>query len=494
MNEPRHGQRPRTADTDGRRRCAACSAPLAADNTARLCGRCHRDQRDQLRNPPVHHSDEFWATDDLRRAFESQHIGRVFKAYRHHARHLQLLGKALNQELLGRWLGLTQAQVSKLENGKPEQNLETLRAYAKALHIPQRLLWFDLPGETRITAREARDDVADSRVETIILPAAASTPNPANQLDPRLSLWTTAPTDDDPILHIRRLTDARTHFERMYRNSGGVVVGSRIDLFLARHAFSLAATIDENEGSLKRAIGGLVALAGVCAYDSEDWVSANAHFRQALKIAEMTGDYGFHAYTLALMVNQSLALEDYKAAENLANLGLRSAAKVSAASLTIDLQMMRAKALAAMGDSSAAKSVIHKLETEIGRLPAEESNGIAEASYAQTGHLQALLAEALTSLGDWEAAQRFAEQSLLSDAHAKGKVNRLASMTTLEIARGEIERASSLACEMVENAQGMESRRLGSRFAKIRESLASRPTAASREAVDRIGIAITLVP
>jgi hypothetical protein len=255
--------------------------------------------------------------------------------------------------------------------------------------------------------------------------------------------------------------------------------------------------IDENERSSKRAIGGLVALAGVCAYDSEDWVSANSHFRQAVTIAEMTGDHGFHAYTMALMVNQALALEDYQTAENLANLGLRSAARVSAASLTIDLQMMRAKALAAMGDGTAAKSVIHKLETEIGRLPTEgesNGNGIAEASYAQAGHLQALLAEALTSLGDLEAAQRFAEQSLLSDAHIKGKVNRLASMATLEIARGEIERASSLACEMVENAQGMESRRLGSRFAKIRESLASSPTAVSREAIDRIGIAITLMP
>jgi transcriptional regulator with XRE-family HTH domain len=58
--------------------------------------------------------------------------------------------QSLNQELLGRWLGLTQAQVSKLENGKPEQNLEALRNYAKILHLPQHLLWFDLPGQSRL--------------------------------------------------------------------------------------------------------------------------------------------------------------------------------------------------------------------------------------------------------------------------------------------------------------------------------------------------------
>jgi len=493
MNGSRDGQRTGTAGAyDDRRRCAACTTPLAADNTARLCGRCIREHRDQIPTPPVHASDEFWNTEDLRKAFESQHIGRVCRAYRNHPQHLQLFGKALNQEVLGRWLGLTQAQVSKLENGKPEQNLETLRAYAKILHIPQRVLWFDLPGQTRIAARD--DFAGIEATSPILLPTTSPPLHRPKTPDSISSFWSTA-ADEDPTLRVRRLVDARTHFERMYRNSGGMVVGTRIELFLARRALPITASLDgrdEFERRSKRAIGGLIALAGICAYDSEDWSSAGSHFRQAVTIAEMTGDHGFHAYVMALMVNQALALEDYKAAEALASVGLRSSAKVSAAPLTVDLQMMRAKALAAMGDRSAAMSVIHKLEAEIGRLPT--SNGIAEASYAQAGHLQALLAEALTSLGDLDAAQRFAEQSLLSDAHAKGKVNRLASMATLVIAKGEMERASRLTCEMVDNAQGMESRRLASRFAKLRTALANRPTAASREAVDRIDTAITLMP
>jgi hypothetical protein len=32
---------------------------LAADNTARLCSKCHRDQRDSLHAPPAHLRDEF---------------------------------------------------------------------------------------------------------------------------------------------------------------------------------------------------------------------------------------------------------------------------------------------------------------------------------------------------------------------------------------------------------------------------------------------------
>jgi DNA-binding XRE family transcriptional regulator len=135
--------------SNGGRRCKSCGTTLAVDNTARLCGRCHREERDQL-CAPTQLSDSFFETEEFRAAFESQHIGKVLKAYRSHPRHLQVFGKALNQDLLGRWLDLTQAQVSKLENGKPEQNLETLRNYAQILHLPQHLLWFDFPGHSRL--------------------------------------------------------------------------------------------------------------------------------------------------------------------------------------------------------------------------------------------------------------------------------------------------------------------------------------------------------
>lgn len=131
-----------------KRCCPSCGTVLAADNTARLCGKCHREQRDQMDVPPVLES-EFFDTDKFRAAFNSQHIGKVVKAYRNHPRHLQMFGKALNQETIGRWLGLTQTQVSRVENGKPEQNLQTLRSYAETLHLPQRMLWFDLSEQSR---------------------------------------------------------------------------------------------------------------------------------------------------------------------------------------------------------------------------------------------------------------------------------------------------------------------------------------------------------
>ena len=47
--------------------------------------------------------------------------------------------------------------ISKLENGKPEQNLETLQNYARILRIPQHLLWFDFPGQSRLKVPRTAD-------------------------------------------------------------------------------------------------------------------------------------------------------------------------------------------------------------------------------------------------------------------------------------------------------------------------------------------------
>ncbi|MGW5053222.1 helix-turn-helix domain-containing protein [Actinokineospora sp. NPDC004072] len=465
------------------KKCASCSSPLTPDNTAQLCGRCLRDQRDQLRTPaPV--GEGFWETDALRAAFQSQHIGRVLKAYRHHPHFLKLFGKALNQQTLGRWLGLTQAQVSKLENGKPENNLDTLRSYASILHIPQRMLWFDLPGQTRINvdpAASVNSPTLGAQYPTIHRVSALSTP---------------AGAINDPILVVHRMSEARVHFEQMYRNSGGLAAGSRIDSFLAREAVPMllggGASHDELELRRQRAFGSLVALAGVCAYDSEEWSVAHSRFYQALAIAERTQDRRFHSYVLALMANQALALEDYVQAVNLADLGLRSSGKAPVSPLSIDLQTMKAKALASMGDTASAMSAIREIESAVANV---SGNGeVGEASYAQEGHLQAQLAEALTNLGEIAAAHRYAEQSVLSEGHARGKVNRLASLATLEYAKGDLERASALACEMVEIARGMDSRRLASRFAKLRNALASRPATVSREAIARIDTAISFIP
>jgi len=73
-------------------------------------------------------------------------MGRVIHAYRTHPYHRQ----TLSQELVANWLGLTQAQLSRIENGRAPEELSKLIHHSRLLGIPVDLLWFDRPGETRL--------------------------------------------------------------------------------------------------------------------------------------------------------------------------------------------------------------------------------------------------------------------------------------------------------------------------------------------------------
>jgi transcriptional regulator with XRE-family HTH domain len=143
-----------------RHRYCRCGAYLATDNAGRLCANCQRATRDKFIAPPQVPA-EFWQTDQLRAAFAAQHIGRVARAYRLHPYHHEVYGPAgISQGLLGQWLGVQQPQISRIENGPPIRDLDTLAYWARLLGIPARMLWFDLPG----TARQAttnRDSGAD---------------------------------------------------------------------------------------------------------------------------------------------------------------------------------------------------------------------------------------------------------------------------------------------------------------------------------------------
>ncbi len=123
------------------RYCPSCGSCLARDNTDVRCSPCRQKAQDAVRHPPKV-PPEFWHTDELRNGLASRHIGVVIRAYRHHPFHGP---RPLAQELVGNWLGLTQAQLSRLEHSRPYTNLDRLIAWALALHIPEEHLWFKLP-------------------------------------------------------------------------------------------------------------------------------------------------------------------------------------------------------------------------------------------------------------------------------------------------------------------------------------------------------------
>lgn len=142
------------------RYCGGCGTRLARDNRSNRCAGCSRAARDTLLKAP-NVPRTFWDTDQMRDALNTWHMGRVIFAYRTHPWH----PRPLSQETVGNWLGLTQAQLSRIENGRAPEELTKLVAWAQILGIPAELLWFKLPD-----GADASTAVPPQSLPTLALP------------------------------------------------------------------------------------------------------------------------------------------------------------------------------------------------------------------------------------------------------------------------------------------------------------------------------------
>jgi transcriptional regulator with XRE-family HTH domain len=128
--------------------CDRCGARLASYNRTTRCAACSSPRT--LREPLVVQR-EFWDDGAMRDALATLHMGRVVYAYRMHPWH----GQPLKQSVLGGWFGLTQTQVSRIENGRAPEEMSKLIRWATLLGVPGELLWFDLPGGNSATPNAA---------------------------------------------------------------------------------------------------------------------------------------------------------------------------------------------------------------------------------------------------------------------------------------------------------------------------------------------------
>lgn len=127
--------------------CPRCGGRLARDNDSGRCAPCQAAERDRLCAPPVV-PESFWSHPPLRSALAERHLGLVIRAYRHHPYHGRA---ALPQAVVASWLGITQAQLSRVENGPRVVHLDRLAHWAQLLRVPPAALWFALPGSRAVT-------------------------------------------------------------------------------------------------------------------------------------------------------------------------------------------------------------------------------------------------------------------------------------------------------------------------------------------------------
>ncbi|WP_299542233.1 transcriptional regulator [uncultured Streptomyces sp.] len=291
---------------------------------------------------------------------------------------------------------------------------------------------------------------------------------------------------------LETLRAARVHYEHLYRRAGGLATRSRVVGFLNGGAAPLLrAGYDDPTGRrLHRATAGLVALAGICAYDSDAHGMAQRYFHQALRLAKASGDRAMGGYVIALLVNQSLHLADHRRCVAFAEAALRAAGPHVTPALAADLYAMQAKAYARLGDGPAALECIRRAESRADRIrPGGEPD---ETGYVQPGLVDVQVAEALLSLGDLDGAREHAASAVRAPAHDRGRVHRLAMLTQVELRQGEADRAAGTASEMAERARGMESRRLRDRMRSVGADLRASGSAEAARAAETIREALSV--
>ncbi|MEW1613288.1 MULTISPECIES: transcriptional regulator [unclassified Streptomyces] len=293
--------------------------------------------------------------------------------------------------------------------------------------------------------------------------------------------WENPPEDTDvsrpgpgrvSATDIETLRSARDHYEQMYRRAGGIATRPRIVRFLNAEAAPLlrGGYDDELGRRLHRATAALVAVAGICAYDSDAHGLAQHYFHQALRLAKSSGDRALGGYVIALLVTQSLFLGDHRRSIAFAEAALRAAGDYITPALVADLHAMQAKAYAHLGDAASARARIIRAEAQAGRIHTGREPD--ETGYVQPGLVDVQVAEALLSLGDLPAAREHAASAVRAPAHDRGRVHRLAMLSHIELLQGEPDRAAGTAAEMAERARGMESQRLRDRLRQVRRQLA----------------------
>ncbi len=300
-------------------RYCRCGTRLDRDNPDALCASCRRQLQEAKLHPPQMPT-EFWFNDQMRDALASRHLGRVVRAWRRHWSHGP---QPVPQEQVAGWLGITQAQLSRIENGPAIRDLDRLIHWARVLHIPPEHLWFDLPGTPRTTP--APTNGTPARVQ---LPDGEWTPEStarllqeldgaAAEVTPALAArlaheWLIAePPQVVEIKAGRRIgKDLLGKVERrvIYLHHLDDFLGGGDSYQLVRRELNVTARLlkgaayTETLGRrLLKAIGELSQVAGWIAVDANEHVAATGHYATGIQAAHAASDPVLAANMVSLL-------------------------------------------------------------------------------------------------------------------------------------------------------------------------------------------------
>jgi transcriptional regulator with XRE-family HTH domain len=471
-------------------RCQRCGTRLAHDNTAGCCAPCQVDRRrrDVFAAAPEVPA-EFWESHAMKEALASRHMGRVIRAYRRHPFHGR---HPLAQDMVGSWIGVTQGQLSRIENGPTIMHLDRLMHWARVLGIPSSCLWFTLPEDDRAAPTNGQLETAAAGR------AAAIAPH-----DGDVSLWW-APADTVEIVSQFTRRDLTLDRREVARLLAGVVFGSALLEPLERwlsadtekpragrpgsvgyqevEQIEKAARIfrdwdDQFGGGLRRkAVVGqlnevadllgdthpvaiqrrlfgtmaqLAETAGIMSWDSGHQALAQRYYALALRASRAAGDHAFGANVMAAMARQLLYLGHTGDALELVRLAQDDSAGYATASVRSMLYTREAWAYAKLGRISAFRRATGRAEDALTEAkPTEDPYWI---TYFDVAELEGTTGGRLLELAHHD--KRLTEEAAgrISQAIARRRAGRLRSsaldqigLAEARLIQGEMDEASRL--------------------------------------------------
>ncbi len=430
------------------RRCDGCGTQLARDNHSCRCSPCAR-RAAQASSAPVKPY-EFWQRPALRDALEARHIGQVIIAYRHECR------PVLTQARVGRWLGLTQGQVSRLERfAQPTHDLNKLDQWARALQIPECYLWFQLSQHPRRTYSGSRvghsldyesETEGEDRQRRQLLPTAASGAASAGSssfgwfsVRPALRSSTRAVGMTD-VQIIREMTQT---FRRLDNRFGGGHARSTLTSYLASDVLPLLRAgryRDAVRRDLFTAVAELTQLAGWMAYDVGDPDSGRRYLQQAMRHCQDIGDDALTGEMLAGMSHQAAFLRSPVLATDLARAAKDKAKAVGVPVLISESAVMEAHGLALANDANGCLAALR--ESEQAFAAAEARDAPEWLAYFDGAYLAAKFGHCLRDLGRPIEAERFARRSLdMIEGYDRGRLFNLVLLASVLADQHKIEEA-----------------------------------------------------
>jgi tetratricopeptide (TPR) repeat protein len=357
-------------------------------------------------------------------------MGHIARAFRRHPDHVARFGRdGISQEYLGRWFGLTQAQVSRIETGPPIRNLDTLAHWARILRIPPHLLWFKLP--PRIDDQASKTAFDETGI-LVAVPVKSVPQAAAHAHDP-----------DAVAMRAFRAADLQAGGGHLYAS-----VTRYLQTDMGPRLFGSDAGADNR--TLFTAAAALTEMAGWMAHDSGRDGAAKRHFSRALALVQVGGDRQLSAHVLGSMSHLATHLGQPEEAIALAQKG-RSVLSAGPANPGLEARMLALEARGTAAQVHAAPADCTRLLLDAEKALQNPPNEPASpwVSHFDAGSLASEAARCMRQLGDLSQARHQAEQIIvLRPGHrTRSRAFGQLALASILTAQGEVDHACRIAAD-----------------------------------------------